>query len=313
VRWAIAPLAVLAQIAPVDDASVTPEQRVAPGTSRVVAVDGGWALRLGRSQTGLECATVGQTVGWQFGLVGLDRTFRALPEANADACGEAGSLFGARVFSGRGTRDVRTVVNGVAGADAGRITLALAGRRPRLLPHSPEGAFAFVVRGYPEDVAPVITVERRGGATRRYAFGSGQTVPDPLGGAAWTTRSVAGHYDLEARTHIGCVHFQTAREGRLRSPEVCGVDTHRADVKLKPLYFRTAVVHGRVALWGAVRGRGDLRVRAGAFRATVDERRAGAFVVFLPRGTDPRTVTVEIQGRRYPSTFGTRPQPKDVR
>jgi hypothetical protein len=294
---------------------------VAPGSSvldapRAADPDAGalpWTVRVSRSGTGLTCSTVGQVRGAEFGLVGLDGVFRAIPEANADACGEPGTLLGARVFAARRTRDVRTVVNGVAGDDVAKVTLTLAGRPPRVLEHSPAGAFAFVIRGYPEDVAPVVTLERRGGAIRRYAFGGGMTIPDPRGGHAWTVTTSGGGFKREDRTRIACVAFQRARAGGDRSPWVCGRESNRREVKLFPLFYRTAVVHGRVAIWGSIRARGDIEIRAGGFSETVDKGRAGAFLVFLPQGTDPKRVTVVIKGRRYGPTFGAVAKPRGVR
>ena len=94
--------ALASPIAPFAPSDVTPEQRVAPGTSAVCTLRAAdpergqpaWTLRLARSDTGLECSTVGQVHDGAFGLVGLDGAFRALPEANADACGEPGTLSG---------------------------------------------------------------------------------------------------------------------------------------------------------------------------------------------------------------------------
>jgi hypothetical protein len=182
-------------IAPFAADSVTPEQRVEAGSSRVLALRAAdpqrgvppWALRVSRSDAGLTCSTVGQVREGAFGLVGLDGRFRELPEANADACGD--DLLGTRVFAARKTRDVRTVVYGVAGSGLQRVTVEVAGGEPRTLRHTPEGGFLFVLSGYPEDVQPVVKLTR-GGKTRRYAFADGgSVVPDPLGGRA---RSAAG-------------------------------------------------------------------------------------------------------------------------
>ena len=126
-------------IAPFAATDVTPEQRVAPGTSRLPALraadpDRGapaWTVRVSRSAAGLQCSTVGQVQEGAFGLVGLDGAFRTLPEANADACGEPGTLFGTRVFDADRPRDVRTVVNGVAGPGVEQVTITLADQRPR--------------------------------------------------------------------------------------------------------------------------------------------------------------------------------------
>jgi hypothetical protein len=135
-----------------------------------------------------------------FGLVGVDGAFRTLPEANADACGEPGTLFGTRVLDADRPRDVRTVVNGVAGPEVERVTVTLTERRPRTVPHSPEGAFALVLRGYPEDHQPLIEVRMRDGVTREYPFAGAvsTTVPDPDGRHAWRQVTV-GPYDRRAK------------------------------------------------------------------------------------------------------------------
>ena len=74
-------------IAPFAPSDTTPEQRVAPATSTVTALRAAdpergqpaWTLRLARSETGLQCSTVGQVHEGAFGLVGLDGAFRASP------------------------------------------------------------------------------------------------------------------------------------------------------------------------------------------------------------------------------------------
>src|SRR4029079_17552617 len=101
--------ALASPIAPFARSDTTPEHRVAPATSvvstlRAADPESGlpaWTLRLARSETGPQCSTVGQVHEGAFGLVGLDGAFRTLPEANADACGDPGTLFGTRVFAAR--------------------------------------------------------------------------------------------------------------------------------------------------------------------------------------------------------------------
>lgn len=135
-------------IAPFAASDFTPEQRVAPGTSLVLAPRAAdpapstppWAVRISRSSTGLVCTTAGQVKAGEFGLVGLDGTFRAVPEANADACG-SGVLLGTRVFAAEDRRDVRTVVNGYAGDGVTRVTIAVGDGKPRPVQLSPEGGF----------------------------------------------------------------------------------------------------------------------------------------------------------------------------
>src|SRR4051794_39212514 len=162
-------------IAPFKPTDTTPEQRVTAGTSRVLDLRSPdpagrtppWALRLARSQTGLLCGTVGQVQGDEFGIVGLDGRFRALPEPNADACGapdaDGLALVGTRVFDADDDKDVRTVVSGVAGERLERATIAVRGGAPKTVAVGPEGAFLRVYAGFPEDLQPVVTLRFGGG------------------------------------------------------------------------------------------------------------------------------------------------------
>ncbi|HTE62937.1 MAG TPA: hypothetical protein VK631_21465, partial [Solirubrobacteraceae bacterium] len=153
-------------IAPVRDSALPPEQRVAPGSAQLLDLraadpDPGadpWGMRLSRSQAVLLCGTVGQVADGTLGVVGLDGRFRSLPDANADACGEevpgGVSLLGTRIFDADRHRDVRTVINGVAGPDLERVTISIRGGPARAVEHSPEGAFLLAARGYPDVLRP---------------------------------------------------------------------------------------------------------------------------------------------------------------
>ena len=92
-----------------------------------------WDIRLSRTAAGETCTAVGQVLGSQFGIVGLDHVFRALPLGGVDACGVAAPegplLAGARVFVGADPSQARTVINGVAGPDVRSVTVVRA-RRP---------------------------------------------------------------------------------------------------------------------------------------------------------------------------------------
>ncbi|MDA0180857.1 hypothetical protein OJ997_11180 [Solirubrobacter phytolaccae] len=326
-------------IAPFAAADVTPEQRVAPGTSRVLeprAADperglAPWAVRVSRSGTGLVCTTVGQVRDREFGLVGLDGTFRALPEANADSCGE-GVLLGTRVFAADRREDVRTVINGVAGEGVKRVMVSVRGGEPRVVPHSPEGAFVLALRSYPEDLAPVVTITYATGEPRRYAFagGSGYTVVDPDGGPAWrisgTVYGTVEPGERSPRLQPMCVTIQPARPeptghepgGRVTpepnvSPPVCGLAPARAGVKHDSLFFATRRFSGRTAVWGAATGRKAVVVRSGAFSATTKPRLNGGFLVFLPEGTDAKAVTVTVDGKRFGPKHATVKPPRIVR
>jgi hypothetical protein len=333
-------------IAPFAVTDATPEQRVVAGSSTIAPVRAAdprpgqlpWTVRISRSETGLQCSTVGQVKDGTFGLVGQDGTFRPLPEANADACGEPGTLLGTRVFAAKRTRDVRTVVNGVAGADLETVKVTAAGSKPRTVPHTPDGAFAFVVSGYPEDAQPVVTLRRTGGATRTYSFGSGDgfVVADPYGGRAWKLSAFGvgiGRAKKPPRLVTACVNFATARavpdEPSVSSPPVCGLEPGRRGVKLKPLYFDTRRLSGagpsgnflagnwnhhpaRVAVWGSARGHRRIVVRAGSFSQVTKPRLNAAFLVFLPPKTPIKTVTVEVDGKRYGPSSGTVDPPKGI-
>ena len=158
-----------------------------------------WDIRLSRTAAGETCTAVGQVLGSQFGIVGLDHVFRALPLGGVDACGVASPdgpllLAGARVFVGADPSQARTVVNGVAGPSVRSVTVYGPGgtRRLRL---GPEGSFITVYRGYTEEVRPRIMVAMDDGRNRAielspsYAF----EVADPTGRYAW---QVSGGADL---------------------------------------------------------------------------------------------------------------------
>ena len=85
-----------------------------------------WDIRISRTRAGETCTAVGQVLGGQFGIVGLDHVFRALPLGGVDACGVQSPngplLAGARVFLGDASTEARTVVNGIAGAGARSVT-----------------------------------------------------------------------------------------------------------------------------------------------------------------------------------------------
>ena len=333
-------------IAPFADEDVTAEQRVEPGTSRVVDLRAAdpdrsappWALRLSRSDAGLLCTTVGQVRDGEFGLVGLDAVFRGLPEANADACGEEGAMIGTRVFAARRFRDVRTVVNGVAG-DLERVTLAARGGPPRAVPHSAEGAFVAVLAGYPEDAQPVVTLHRRDGSRREYEFARDDfVVVDPYGERAWRLESFGYGQPIKPgaprpptpRRQPSCVNFAKARavEGELHvlSPPVCGWQSGRRSGPHDTLFFHTRRLSGdsepgahvmatgdwnghppRVAVYGSAREHREIVVTAAGFRAVTKPKLNGAFLVFLPPRTRPADVAVEVDGRRHGASFGTIP------
>jgi hypothetical protein len=311
-------------IAPFAPDDVVPEQRVAPGSSRVLDLRAAdpdrtappWALRLSRSQTGLLCGTVGQAQGGEFGIVGLDGRFRTLPEANADAC-SAPPLVGTRVFDADDEAAVRTVVNGVAGAGLERVTIAVRGGPPEPVEHSAEGAFLRAFTGFPEDVQPVVELRFAGGRTRELALAASPfVVPDPLGGRAWKLESSGFGNDPRS-----CVHFYTARyreDTSASSPMLCGRARYGVGRPDRTLFYGARRLSGRqpfrgdirrgnwndhpprTALWGAA-GHDTVReivvTGPAGLRRSVRPEINGAFLVVLDPKVDPRSLRVEVRYR----------------
>jgi hypothetical protein len=149
-----------------------------------------WDIRISRTRAGETCTAVGQVLGGQFGIVGLDHVFRALPLGGVDACGvqspDGPLLAGARVFLGDASTEARTIVNGLAGAGARSVT-AYGPEGARKLPLGPDGSFLAVYRGYVEDVRPRIVVVTANGHSHTIAFASSVAfeVADPDGGTPW--------------------------------------------------------------------------------------------------------------------------------
>jgi hypothetical protein len=286
-----------------------------------------WTLRLSRSRTGLLCSTVGQVDDQDFGLVGLDNRFRGIPEANADGCGQDveddATLLGTRIFDGSRDRDVRTVVDGVA-EHLASVTVSERGHPARPVAHSPEGGFLLVLRGYPEDVQPVVTLRFADGHVRRNRFAADpRIVADPFGERAWRIESFGfgvgskpGKRPPRPTSVPHCVRFLKARvlPGRRNafSPAVCGVSR---------LFFTTRRLSGdsdsrdillagdwnghpaRTAVYGQARGR--VVVTAPGERHLVDAGEHGPFLVILPATVDPAKVHVETGGRGYGPVHAT--------
>ena len=157
-----------------------------------------WDMRLSRTAAGETCTAAGQVLGGQFGIVGLDHVFRALPLGGVDACGVSTPggplLAGARVFVGADSSEARTVVNGVAGPGVRTVTVDGPGG-PRRLQLGPQGSFLTVYPGYLEEVRPRILLGMDNGRQRSillapsYAF----EVADPTGRYDW---QVSGGADL---------------------------------------------------------------------------------------------------------------------
>ncbi len=309
-----------------------PAQTPAPGTTRLAdasaadPADGpGWALRVARSRTGLVCATVGQVLDGDFGLVGLDGRFRPFAERIVDGCsaprpGDV-TLLGARVFDAERAQDVRTVVSGVAGGAALREVVVDAAGRRTPVPVADDGTFLAALRGYPEDLAVRVTLRFAGGRERTQPFGvSAFVVPDPAGGRAWRAEAFGfGVRPGAAPNPRSCVAFRPAREAPspATSPAACGI--LRGGRRRTGVFFAVRRITpgtggvpvdldgegdwgehpARTAVWGQA---GDdveqVEVEGpGVPRRDVPVAPSRAFLAVLPPAVHPAGLTVTVRSR----------------
>jgi hypothetical protein len=293
-----------------------------PGSVRLAGLDapdpgGGappWDVRLSRTRAGETCTAVGQVLHGQFGIVGLDHVFRALPLGGADACGVNSpggpALAGARVFVGRGAQEARTVVNGVAG-DGTRAVTAYGPEGARALSLGPRGSFITVYRGRVEDVRPRIVIVTRDGRTRTIAFAQSSAfeVSDPGGGSPW---QVSGEADLQPGAYPDEDCAQASREpgpedpsrfGSSLTPEVCGrLGTQPLFVLMRRFVPGTGEGSGwpwgnnpaRTLVYGAAAPRVSSLTLAGAgtTRALAIDAHGGVFLAVLDGHVDPRSLTL---------------------
>lgn len=310
-----------------------------PGTARLAGLDAPdpnagsppWDVRVSRTRDGEICTAVGQVLDGRFGIVGLDDVFRALPLGSVDVCSVASPsepvLAGARELVGRTAGEALTVVSGVAGADARRVTAFGPGgeRRLRL---GPDGSFITVYRGEPETVRPRIVVVSRGGRSQTIAFeqSSAYEVPDSGGGAPWVVSTEA---DLQPGAGPDEDCAQTIQEPtqaqpnlgmRPMTPEVCG---HLSTQPLFVLMRRFVPDSGRGTPfpWGdapartLVYGIADPRVTSlslagsGSVRRLSINRHGGSFLAVLDGHVDPASLTLTAglndgTKRTYRRSFG---------
>ncbi len=272
-----------------------------------------WDIRISRTRAGETCTAVGQVLGGQFGIVGLDHVFRALPLGGVDACGvqspDGPLLAGARVFLGDATTEARTIVNGLAGAGARSVT-AYGPEGARKLPLGPEGSFLTVYRGYVEEVRPHIVVVTRDGHSHTIAFASSTAfeVADPDGGTPWQASGnpapAPGAPDencAQVSQELG--RATPSREGASLTPVVCG------RLGQQPLFvlmrrFVPGSGEGTGYPWGnkpartLVYGAASRRVvsltlsGAGALRPVPIDAHGGVFVAVLDGHVSPHTLTL---------------------
>lgn len=318
-------------IPPAPPGQVPAELAPVPGTARLNGLDvpdpdGGppWDIRTSRSRTGATCATVGQVLDGELGLVGLDRRFRALPAGAADTCStpqrSGATLAGARAFRGGGRLSAITVVNGVA-APGVRRAVVVAGGRSQPLELGPDHAFLAIFRGQPEQLRPRVVLTEADGTTTtlRFADTGEYLAPDPSGGAPWTVsreteRALPGLRCVQARRQrgpdsptplpsgVGLANVMAASV-----PLRCGAED-RAFLDVRRFVPRNQT-HGETSWWGFNASRtvawgatpnadADVRLLApGPARRIPVDPRTHAFVVVLDGRVDPRAVRLTVDGQ----------------
>jgi hypothetical protein len=274
-----------------------------------------WDLRLSRTESGEICTAVGQVVNGEFGIVGLDDVFRPLPLGGVDACSAVSPglpvLAGARAFLGRSPKEGRTVVSGVAGAEARKV-VAYGEGPPRALQLGPQGSFITVYAGPPESVRPTVVVTFADGHRHTISFerSSPYEVADPGGGAPWL---VSSEPDLQRNASPDEDCAQAVQEAtqeqpglgmRPLTPSVC------AHLSGQPLFvmmrrFVPGGGEGSGYPWGnapartLVYGVAGPRVSSltlggggGAARRIAIDRHGGAFLAVLDGHVDPGALTL---------------------
>jgi hypothetical protein len=273
-----------------------------------------WDIRISRTRAGETCTAVGQVLDGQFGIVGLDHVFRALPLGGVDACGVQSPngplLAGARVFLGDASTEARTIVNGIAGAGARSVT-AYGPEGARRLTLGPDGSFITVYRGYVEDVRPRIVVVTNDGRSHTIAFASSVAfeVADPDGGSPWQASGgpalSRGSYPDEncAQVSQELGRSDPSRDGASMTPEVCGrLGQQSLFVLMRRFVPGSGEATGypwsnkpaRTLVYGAVARRvTSLTLSgAGASRAVPIDAHGGVFVAVLDGHVNPHALTL---------------------
>jgi hypothetical protein len=327
-------------IPPAPAGAVPRELQPVPGTAHLNGLDvpdpdGGpaWDVRTSRSTTGATCATVGQVLDGDLGIVGLDRRFRALPAGAADTCStpqrSGATLAGARAFrGGGGALHPITVVNGVVARGVLR-ALAVAGGRRVTMKLGADGAFLAIFRGTPEQLRPRVVLAEAGGQTTtlRFADTGEYLSPDPTGGTPWTlqreTHKVApGLRCIIARRERGPDSPPPLPQGSgafVFSPPSVPSRCSRASASFVAVKrfvpqnrstwegYYWGLNPSRTVAWGAAPGSASVVVAraagVGARRVAVDPRSHGFIAVFDGR-VDPRSVRITVDGHPLPAGSG---------
>ncbi len=297
-----------------DPAQVPDEQTPLAGTAVVSPVraadpDRGeppWAIRVAKSKTGFTCTTVGQVKDGTFGLIGLDGVFRRLPGELSDACGQGGTLTGARIVAADDLESVRSIVYGVApGVKTATLTTATGDRH---LAIGPNGTFVAALRGYPEDHTAGVVL-RFAGRTERHSFAAPKAaIPDPDGLQAWAVdRFVMG-------TRYACASVRQARLGDPTAPKsptaclglrvsrrtwVADARTFHPGEKGTPGFDRWnwRNTPARTVVWGVARTKRAITkvvLRGAGAARELPISKQGAFAAVLPADIDPASLDLDV-------------------
>ena len=200
-----------------------------------------FALRRSVSETGLTCVTVGQVRGQRFGVTGTDGTFRDMPAAVIDGCGQpspgAPAVMGARIFDAPDRDDLRTVVYGVGGGDLARVAVQVRGRT-QAVPVS-DGGFVLGLREYPEDMGLDVQLTFGSGKTVHHRLGAGLMMYTDPSGPAWRVQ-VTGIEGYAAN----CLLVGAARPSRTtpQAPPVCGASGGKRQPVREDSFFTTRTI-----------------------------------------------------------------------
>jgi len=289
--------------------------------------DGGhlpFALRVGESEAGQTCATVGQVDGSDFGLVGQDGRFRELAAGIVDGCGDrvadAAAVVGARVLDAPRWEDVRTVLYGTGGDDVASAVVIARGRESPV--KLKDGAFVFAVRGYPEDTALDLRLRFRDGHTAEHSYAAGRDILLEQDAPAWRAEMSLMDLHPGVRPLRQCITVADARpapSGATAVPPLC-VDTrdvhNQPPLPVHPWRFaaRTFVPgdhgqtvdpvgtwtwrrpSGRTMVWGYAlpQAVSEVVVRSPGTRSVIRPRLGGAVAVVLPPSTAPSDIRITI-------------------
>jgi hypothetical protein len=319
--------------------AVPRELQPVDGTARLSGLDvadpdGGpaWDVRTSLGRTGALCATVGQVLDGDLGIVGLDHRFHALPAGAADTCstpqGRGATLAGARALRGGDGLRAITVVSGVVAPGVTRAVASAAGAPDVAMKLGPTGAFLAIFEGTPEQRRPRVALTEADGriTTLRFADTGEYLAQDPSGGSPWTlqrvTRSVApGLRCVAAQRERGPDSPAPGPTGTIgafmtaSTPPRCGRDgaAFAAVQRFSPEHrdqwsnYYWDVNPSRTMVWGAAPRAGarmTVAVGGGAPRPVAVDPRSLGFAAALDGRADPRDVRVAVDGRPLAANAG---------